>query len=220
VTVIVADDPLSMIARVRVTVIVDGKPEQTFDRPASERTTIELPLGRRLDVRVAAVDEHGNRLAELGSREVPIVILGKGLPEPPPRPIVAAPPRPDRAPAPERPRAPRPLYLKWWLWGGAAVAFGGAATYFGIDALVARRDLEQLNRDSVNHNFDEAKALESRARRGLLFANIGYGAAAAFAVTGAILYLTEPRTSRGRGEQRVGVAPIAGGGAIVFGGKF
>lgn len=221
VTVVVAADPLGMIARVRAAVVVDGKAEQTFDRPASERTTIELPAGRRLDLRVTAIDEHGNRLAELGTREVPIVILGKGLPEAPPtRPIVGGPEpqgRPDRL-VPARPRAPRPLYLKWWLWGGAAVAFGGAATFFGIDAMLARGELQALNRESVNHTYDEATSLESRARRGVLFANIGYGAAAAFAVTGAILYLTEPRTPRG--ERRVGLAPIHGGGALVLGGNF
>src|SRR5829696_1527368 len=45
VTVIVVSDPLSMIARVRVAVVADGKPEQSFDRPGSERTTVELPAG-------------------------------------------------------------------------------------------------------------------------------------------------------------------------------
>jgi len=80
VTVIVVADPLHMIARVRATVVVDGKPEQSFERPGSELTTIELPAGARLDVRVAVIDEKGNRLAELGSREVPIVIVGKAPP--------------------------------------------------------------------------------------------------------------------------------------------
>jgi len=215
VTVIVVADPLSMIARVRVAVVADGKPEQSFDRPGSERTTVELPAGARLDVRIAVVDEHGNRLAELGSREVPIVVLGKA----PPRPSGGAVAVQTRVAVPPRPaRSPRPLYLKWWLWGGGAALFGAAAAYFGVDAVLAQRDLEALNERSIEHTFDEAKDLERRARRDLLFTNIGLGAAGVLAVGATILYLTEPRPARG--ERRVSVAPLRGGGALVLGGRF
>jgi hypothetical protein len=219
VTVVVASDPLAMIARVRVLAVVDGKPEQTFDRLASERTTVELPAGARLDVRVAALDEHGNRLAELGSRAVPIVILGKAAPPPPGGggkvAAGAPPPRPPERPA----RPPRPLYLKWWMWGASAALFGGAAVYFGIDAVLAKGDLAELNGSSVEHTFDEAKDVEARARRDVLLTNIGWGAAGVFAVGATILYLTEPRPVRG--ERRLSVAPVrGGGGAIVLGGRF
>jgi hypothetical protein len=218
VTVIVASDPLSMIKRVRVTIVADGKPEQTIDRPAAERITVELPPGARLDVRIAVLDEHGNRLAELGSREVPIVVLGQA---PPPKPdggaVVTAPVKTPEAPPPP-PRSPRPLYLRWWLWGGIAVAFGGGAAYFGIDAVLAKGELEDLNKHSVEHSFDEAKDVEARARRGVLLTNIGWGAAGVFAVGATILYLTEPRGPRT--ERRVMVAPTRGGGALVLGGRF
>jgi hypothetical protein len=223
VTVIVVADPLSMIQRVRVTVVADGKPEQTIERPierpierriedpAAERTAVELPPAARLDVRIAALDEHGNRLAELGSREVPIVIVGKA---PPPRRVAIV--RPPRSPGP--PRSPRPRHLQWWAWGGAAAVFGVAATCFGIDAVLAKGDLDDLNRESIEHSFDEAKDAEGRARRDVLLANIGYGAAGALAIGAAILYFTEPRPARG--ERRVTVAPMRGGGALVLGGSF
>jgi len=213
VTVIVVSDPLSMIARVHVAVVVDGKPERTFDRPASERTTVELPAGARLDVRIAAVDEHGNRLAELGSSDVPIVILGKAQPPPPPGDGKVV-----RAPPPAPPRSPRPLYLRWWMWAGGAVAFGAAAGYFNIEAVLAKRELDDLNRNSVEHSFDEAKDVERHARRDVLLTNIGWGAAGALAIGATILYLTEPRPARG--ERRVTVAPSRGGGALVLGGRF
>jgi hypothetical protein len=221
VTVIVVNDPLSMVARVRAAVSVDGKPEQTFDRPASERTSIELPAGARLDVRVIALDARGNRLAELGTKDVPIVIIGKPAPA---EAIVTAPPPPP----PPRPARSRPILLRWQLWTGVAIAFGGAATYFGIDAVLTKRDLDELNANSPNHTFDEATALESRARRGVLFANIGYATAGAFAVGAVILYLTRPRgvesrdrTARNRiDDPGITVAPVRGGGAVVVGGHF
>jgi len=217
VAVIVASDPLSMIKRVRVTVVADGKPEQTIDRPAAERVTVELPPGARLDVRIAALDDNGNRLAELGSREVPIVILGQAPPPPKPEGGGTAKVAPRPVPPPP-PRSPRPLYLKWWLWGGAAVAFGAGAAYFGIDAVLAKGELDDLNASSVEHSFDEAKDVEARARRGVLLTNIGWGAAGVFAVGATILYLTEPHGART--ERRVTVAPARGGGALVLGGRF
>lgn len=213
VTIVVVSDPLSMIARVRVAVIADGKPEQTFDRPAAERTTLELPEGARLDVRIAVVDQHGNRLAELGTREVPIVVLGKA--QPPPAGAVAK--APVKLPPPP-PRSPRPVLLRWWVWGIGALTIGAAGTYFGVDAWLAKRELDDLNRNSIEHSFDEAKDVEARGRRGALFANIGWGAAGALAIGAGILYLTEPRPARG--ERRVMVAPVRGGGALVLGGRF
>jgi len=102
------------------------------------------------------------------------------------------------------------------------VVFAGAATYFGIDGLLAKSDLEALNADSPNHSFDEAKDLESRAKRGFLFSNIGYGVAGALAITATILYLTEPDnpSPENSGGSRVTAVPLDGGGAIVFGGHF
>jgi tetratricopeptide (TPR) repeat protein len=217
VTVIVASDPLAMIAHVRVAVVADGQPEQSFERPAAERVTVELPAGARLDVRIAAVDEHGNRLAELGSREVPIVVLGTAPPPPPKGGIAVQAPR-QPPPPPPPPASPRPLHLRWWMWAGGAVAFGAASAYFGIDAWLAKRELDDLNASSVQHSFDEAKDVEARARRGVLLTNIGWGVTGALAIGAGILYLTEPRQARG--ERRVTVAPVRGGGALVFGGRF
>lgn len=218
IAVTIASDPMSMIVRVQVTVRVDGGDEQQLDAKYAGQDQVELalPAGGRLDLRVAALDEHGNRLAELGTKDVPIVIIGK----PVTKPDLAV--KPVTAPAaPAAPPRERPLYWKWWLWGGGAIAFAGAATYFGIDGMRAKGELEDLNADSPNHTFDEAKDVESRARRGLLLSNIGYGVAGALAITAAILYLTEPdRPARPGPETRVTAVPVAGGGAIVLGGQF
>src|SRR5690606_3976188 len=71
VTLVVQSDPMKMIARARVAVVVDGKPEQMLDGIG----TIALPAGARLDLRVTVLDASGNRLVEIGSSDVPIVII-------------------------------------------------------------------------------------------------------------------------------------------------
>lgn len=215
VTVRVTSDPLEMIAKLRVVVIADGGEEQLLEQAAGERVTFELPVGRRLDLRIAAVDAQGNRLAELGTKDVPIVIIGAG--KPPPEDKVVVTPKPV---APATPRGERAVIWKWWLWGGTAVLVAGAATYFGYDALQAKHELDELNANSLTHTFDEATAVEDRAHRSVLVANIGYGVAGALAITATILWLTEPDAPRASREQRISVVPVAGGGALTFGGHF
>ncbi len=215
ITVLIPSDPLAMIAKIEVTVSVDHGAEKTLDGTGKDKVKIDLPVGSRLDLRVAALDEKGNHLAELGSTDVPIVIVGPGKVEEKKTDLVI------KQPPPKKPSGPvhaRPWYFKWWLWGGTAVAFGGVATYFGIDGFLAKRDLEDLNAESPNHTFDEATDIEDRARRDFLFANIGYGVAGALAIGAVILYLTEP--DQPTKEQRLTAVPLEGGGAIVLGGHF
>ena len=214
VTVAVVSDPLAMISRARVIATVDKAAPRTLERPAAAEISIALPAGARIDLRVVALDDKGNRLAEVGSVDVPIVIVGSAA-----APVPAVTP-PVKRIASTEPRSPRPLYLKWWLWGGAAVAFAGGATYFAFGARSAKQELDDLNAHSVNHDFDEAKDVERRGKRDALLTNIGYGTAGAFAVVSVILFLTEPRA---REEQRVTTitpVPIAGGGAVVLGVPF
>lgn len=214
VTISVVSDPLAMISRARVIAMVDKQAAKTLEKPAAAELTIALPAGARIDLRVVALDDKGNRLAEVGSADVPIVIVGTAVvpvtpPKVPPKKIVH-----------ETPRSPRPLYLKWWLWGGTAVALAGGATYFAFGARSAKTELDELNAHSVNHDFDEAKAVESRGKRDALLTNIGYGAAGAFAVVSVILFLTEPRASEEHRVTTVTPVPMRGGGAVVLGVPF
>jgi hypothetical protein len=213
ITLVLASDPLGMVARAHVVFSIDGGAEQAKDVVASERTEITLPAGGRIDARVAALDDHGNRLVEIGSKEVPIVIIGEA------RPVVTArPPAPRRAQVTARaaPRAERALYLRWWPYAGAAVAFGGVAGYFAWSVRADADELRRLNAQSVQHRFDEARAVADRGRRDALFTNIGLGAAGAFAIAAGVLYFTAPREQL---APRVTVIPVRGGGAIVWGGN-
>lgn len=216
VTLTVASDPLDMIARARVVATVDKGAPKTIEKPAASELSIALPPGARIDLRVIALDEKGNRLAEVGSVDVPLVIVGGG----PAVVSTGTPPPPKKKAAPAAPRSPRPLYLKWWLWGGVAVAFAGGATYFGFEARAAKLELDDLNAHSVNHDFDEAKDVESRGKRDALLTNIGFGAAGAFAVAATILFLTEPSATEHQRTTTITPVPITGGGAVVLGVPF
>lgn len=214
VTIEVVSDPLTMIAKLQAIVIVDGTPEQRLDKAVEKQVKIDLPKGKRLDLRVVAIDEYGNHLVELGTRDVPIVIVGK--PDAPV--VVVAKPKPKpKQPAPYR---DRPLYLKWWLWGGASVVFLGASGYFGIDSVRQKNKLDDLTAESANHSFDEAKAIENDARRSVLITNITLIAGGAFAITGAVLYLTRPRQPEA--ATSISIAPVVHptGGGLVLGGHF
>lgn len=215
VTVSVVSDPLAMIIRARVIATVDNAAPNTLEKPVAAEVTIALPDGARIDLRVVALDEQGNRLAEVGSADVPIVIVGTGA-----APLVIPVKSPPKQIGESPPRSPRPLYFKWWLWGGAAVALAGGATYFAFGARSAKSELDELNAHSVDHDFDEATSIESRGKRDALLTNIGYGAAGTFAVVSVILFLTEPRASEERRVTTVTPVPIRGGGAVVLGVPF
>jgi hypothetical protein len=214
VTIEVASDPLQMIVKLQAVVVVDGKPEQQIDQPVAPSVKIDLPKGKRLDLRVNALDDKGNHLFEVGTKDVPVVIVGKVEPEV----VVKKPPPPKPKP---KPFQDRPLYLKWWLYGGLAIAFGGAGAYFGIDAIRTKGELDDLGAESANHTFDEAKALEDDARRSVLFTNIGLIGGGALALTATVLYLTRPK--RPTEERRpVSVVPLVHPQAagLVLGGHF
>ena len=213
VTLVVLSDPMSMVARARVTFSVDGGAEQTREETgkAIARITIALPVGARIDLRVAALDTMGNRVAEIGTADVPIVIVGGKAIDTDKKVVIV--------PRPLPPPPKRPIYLQWWVWGGATVVFAGAGSILGLGAITAKNDLEELNATSPGHNFDQAKELESTARTRVLMTNITYGAAAVCGVTAVILYLTRPRATAERRTAIVPV-PVGRGGAIVLEGNF
>lgn len=210
ITLVRASDPLNMVAKAHVVFSIDGGPEQVKDVAAEGRTEIALPAGARIDARVAAVDAHGNHLVELGSTEVPIVIIGEA------KPVVAA--KPAARPVTTRivPAAPRPIYLQWWPYAAGAVVFVGAAGYFAWQTHSDANELDRLNAQSAFHNFSDAKTVEDRGHRDALLTNIGLGITGALALTAGVFYLAIPRDHL---ETHVAAVPLPGGAAFVFGGN-
>ncbi|HEY0993581.1 MAG TPA: hypothetical protein VGD80_41290 [Kofleriaceae bacterium] len=201
ITLIVVRDPLRMVAAARVTYTVDGGPERTAVSPASPRTGMPLPPGR-LAARVSALDEHGNRLVDIGSSDAPITIVA----EPPTPAAPAAAPPPVRALA-----ARRPLLLRWWPYAAATVVSGAATAYFDWTAYDLALDLQRARSKA------EADAIVERGRRATLFTNLGFGVTGAFALTAAVMFAIKPRSQT---ETHVTAVPAPGGGAIVLGGRF
>ena len=131
----------------------------------------------------------------------------------------------DRAPlvgAKVEPAEPRSWYFQWWVWGTATVVAIGVGGYFAWRTNSDLDRLDYLNANSLVHRWSEAQAVEDSARRNLLVTNIAAGAAGAFAIGTAILFLTRPTTrpTSTESELRAIVTPMRGGGAVVLGGQF
>jgi hypothetical protein len=209
VAITVTSDPLSMIVRARVYVSADGGAEHVLEDALDDgRVAIALPRARRLVLRVAMLDEHGNHVVERGTHDAPIVLLGPELPPPPPPKQVAV-----VAPSPKT----SPLYRQPWAWTAAgAIALGGAGIGFGLAASSAAAQLRELNATSSDHFFSQAQAVQSRGDRDALLCNIGFAAAGAAALTSTMLYVIEHRSSRA--EARITAAPAPGGVTLAIGG--
>jgi hypothetical protein len=212
-TLVVASDPLAMIARARVTFRADGKPDERIEASGKDRIVIDLPRAHRLDLRVAAIDQHGNRVVELGSTDVPIVIVVSDVPID----VTPQPPTPPRKIAGPPPK-PRKWYARWRVWGTATVVAAAGAAGFGIATIVDIAQLNHLNANSVDHDFTEARKVESRARADFIVTQVFAGTAGALAIGTAILYLTSPRIAER--APSLGAMPVRGGGGIVMGGHF
>lgn len=229
VTLVVVNDPAKLIVGAKVYFSVDHKPEQSLSADGTRRVKLELERGTRVDLRLHAVDEYGNRVVELGSKDVPIVITSSGQPGPVIDPGATSLGKKKR----EEPPSPRAWYFTWWAWGGATIVVAGVGGYFGYRTHAALGDLDYLNDNSLAHQWGEAQVVEDRARRDLLVTEIAAGTAGAFAIGAVILYLTRPETARDEGSERaathtrartrtttIAPVPMQGGGGVVLGGHF
>jgi hypothetical protein len=204
VTLVIASDDKKLIASAHVIVVVDGGAPQELDgKPGA---TILLPRGRRLDLQVQALDANGNRVFELGSQAVPLVITSDDAT------VIAKKPLPK----PVEPAHERRWYFQWYTWGGVAIA---SAVVSGVFAYETKQNVDQLdllNRNSLAHPFRDAQGVESDAKRDLLIADIAAGAAGAFALGAVVLYLTRPHLE----HLPVAAVPTRDGGVLVLGGHF
>ena len=206
VTLVVASDPQQLIAHTHVIVVADGGAAQELDGAPGSK--IVLPHGQRLDLQVQAIDEYGNRVFELGSKAVPLVITGSA------EHVVKH--QQTTQPGHHEPPQPRRWYWQWYVWGGVAVA---SAAVSGVFAYETKQNIDQWNvfsRNSLDHVYGDAQSLETSARRDLLIANIAAGTAGVFALGSVVLFLTRPHLE----QLPIAAVPTRDGGVLFFGGHF
>jgi hypothetical protein len=207
VTLVVASDPQQLIVHAHVIVVVDGgAPTEIDGKPGVK---IVLPRGQRLDLQVQALDEHDNRVFELGTKAVPLVITGAGA-------HVAKQGPTKTGPQPHEPARPRRWYFQWYVWGGVAVASAAVSGVFAYETKQNVDQWNQLSRNSLDHVYGDAHSVETAARRDLLIADIAAGTAGAFALGAVVLYLTRPHLE----QLPVAAVPTRDGGMFVLGGHF
>jgi hypothetical protein len=220
--VVVQSDPVGLVTGARVVCWAPGAAPRTLaDATASRsgggserevRFQVELPPGTARFT-VAGVDQHGNRVVELGTEDQPLLVeTTEAAPRPPaesdepaagpPSAVVAGAEKQRPAP-PER----TPFYASWLLWGGVAVAIGGAGAWAGVTAQSAVDDLDEIRASEYEVEYSEAKRIADRAETRSLIANICFGAAGASAVVSAILFV---RSRRHRSAETTAVAPLVG----------
>ncbi len=200
VRVLVDADPLSMVDGAEVSWVEDGQPKRSVKHGAAP-FTVPVPKRKKLELRVAAIDTFGNHIAEFGTERKPLVIDTTGRSE-----VIETPPQGGGDDHADTGRAHgRPVIAKWWLWGGVAVAAASVGTYFGLDVLAAKQEIEDLNKKSQSGEpvqFSQALAIQQRGDRSALVANISFGVAGAAAVAAVILFATEPKRGHGADEQK------------------
>lgn len=183
VELVVAADPAELVAGARVIYRLADGSEQILEATGRGSHTLRVPTTEPVTLICAALDEHGNRLSEIGSWREPLTLAP---PSPEPQPVISAAAPPREAPPPP------PLYGRWYVWSAATVLAAGAGGYFGWQARQDQDELEQLNQNSPDHSFSEAEAIERRGKRNALIANISFGAAGAFAIAAVVSLVLEP----------------------------
>lgn len=155
----VAGDALGLVRRVRVRPVDGGGGQAGLPG----EPIIMTPDGPAV---AAALDEHGN---ELLAQPVAAGDAGGG--------------------AATDARGSRSIAARWetWALAGGALAIGGGG--FAWRTAVAQDEFDRLRGERGLHTFEELEDVRRRGERHALVANVAFGAAAATAVVGAILWV-------------------------------
>ena len=182
-------DPLELVVGIEVDAVdASGRHLEIADGRA---TRVALPPGVRVH-EVRALDATGNRVWVGPASGEP------GVPAAAQAPVPATAPTPAVARVAVSRPAPTPspgLARRWSTWaalGGVALATGGFAAW---RFEVAQTDWNTLRAEDDQHDYSALQAVEQRSRHWALAANIGFGVAAAAAVTTAIVFATRPHAS-------------------------
>lgn len=177
---------------------------QTVEVRGRNALTLALPAVDGLQLYCALIDKYGNQLLDIGSpTDLQTLALPRG---------------PGNSDGPSR---SQPVHKHWVTWSGLALATAGAGGLFAFRVASAENDLNDLNENSAEHEFSEAKAIEDRGRRNALLANISLGVAGACAVVAVIQFIRRSKGAAGD-EQSALIAPtlVPGGAGVALTTRF
>lgn len=201
-------DPLRLVTGARAVFRTGTDSTQSIEARGQGTVTLTLPAARDIELFCAAIDEHGNHVAEVGSLDEP---LSLSLAQP-------AAGDQDKSDGPETPR--QSLVARWPVWGVLTVAAVGGGTYFALQTRSARDELERLNQDSGNYDFSVALDVQRRGERNALLTNISFGVAGACALVTAIMFVRRPAASPATRSASVIPVVLHQGAAISVAGSF
>ena len=222
VAVVVVSDPLGMVVGARLAYTTDGGEQRSIAAGGKDRVDLELPDGVKSFV-VGAIDEHGNRLAAIGSPDHPLSLdvnsggrthsgsdsQGSGLH------IESNDHGGDGGGSSSS--SGTPLYAHWAVWGGAALVLAGGGTWAGLSARSAQNKLDTMRKNSDMYEFSQVQAVADRAKSRALLADIGFAAAGACAVVSVVLYIRHHGKSSehdSADEPHTALAPLVGSGRL------
>jgi hypothetical protein len=183
----IRSDPLAMVTGARA--FYRGAADVGRAEAGIARVELALPRAGRLQVVVAALDMHGNRLAE---HELTLE-SATAAPESSAAPRRAAAPRPVALAAVAAPPPPaRARFHRGWALTGAAVGLGAVGGFYALRAAQAQDELDALNAASGEHSYLEAEAAADRLRTRAIVANTGLALAGACALAAALLWPDAP----------------------------
>jgi tetratricopeptide (TPR) repeat protein len=117
-------------------------------------------------------------------------------------------------PPPSPPPPGRNKKIMGWSLGGLGVVTLGVATFYGLDALSAQRELDELYDETGQWN-DDLTAVEARGRRSRLRAVVWSLVGGAAVATGVVLIVSGRREARAA-EASLAVVTVEGGGSVVW----
>jgi tetratricopeptide (TPR) repeat protein len=219
IAVLVQSDPFGMVIGGKLVYRNADGAERSVAGMGKERIDLKLPKGASKFV-VAAIDEHGNRLIELGSASEPLTLDIEGGAGP-----AAAEDsgggeettgedsgggEDSATPEVEKSSGGRgtPLYANWLVWGGAAVGIAGIGVLTGLSTRSTVNELDDVRQNSQDYEFTYAQSLAEKAERRALYTNIAFAAAGACAIVSGVLYWRQ----RGgdKREREAALVPVLG----------
>jgi hypothetical protein len=177
-----------------------------------EPTWIHVPSGRAVGRDAVVVDTVRESVPEAMAAAAPRLLPDARLrPPPPPPPAQVLVMGPTRTATPTHTASAGPP-VATWVAGGVALVALSVGVGVGLSAQGDYQRLEDEGCDKLACDPERISAVDSKA----LAADLLFGAAAAAALTGALLWWLDAPA----GPVQAGVAPSAGGATLQLGGRF